>query len=193
MSKKTKWIVVALVALLALGIGARLLLPSDNRQASETSEGAAPAPGEAAQSGMGGAEGTMAPDFSLPKARGEGAIALSEYRGNVVLVNFWATWCPPCREEIPAFIQVRDKLHADGFEIIGVSLDEGGAGVVVPFAQEYGITYPLAMGDQSVTQRYGGIRGIPTSFLVDREGKIVQKYVGAIDAQTLENAVRTLL
>ncbi len=187
MSKKTTWIVVALVALLALGIGARLLLPQGERSAGT---GAA---SEEAAGGMGGAVGSMAPDFTLPKARGEGAIALSEYRGNVVLVNFWATWCPPCREEIPAFIQVRDKLHADGFEIIGVSLDEGGPSVVLPFAQEYGITYPLAMGDQALTQRYGGIRGIPTSFLVDREGKIVQKYLGAVDAQTLENAVKSLL
>ncbi|MNK40054.1 Thiol-disulfide oxidoreductase ResA [compost metagenome] len=187
MNAKTKWIIAGLIALLVLGIGARLLLPS-NRQASESPGGAPEAAG-----GMAGTVGTMAPDFSLPAARGEGTVSLSQYKGNVVLVNFWATWCPPCREEIPAFIKVRDSLHAQGFEIIGVALDEGGASVVVPFAQEYAISYPLAIGDQAVTQRYGGIRGIPASFLVDREGKIVQKYVGAIDAQTLENAVRAIL
>ena len=185
MNAKTKWIVAGLIFLLALGIGTRFLLSSD-RQASES-------PGGTVPGGMAGAEGTMAPDFTLPAARGEGTVSLSEYRGNVVLINFWATWCPPCREEIPAFVQVRDSLHAQGFEIIGVALDEGGASVVVPFAQEYAISYPLAIGDQAVTQRYGGIRGIPASFLVDREGKIVQKYVGAIDAQTLENAVRAVL
>jgi len=188
MAPKTKWIIAGAIALLALGIGARLFLPTEQ-------QATAPQPGapEAAPGGMAGAEGTMAPDFSLPAARGNGTVSLSEYRGNVVLVNFWATWCPPCREEIPAFIQVRDKLHAEGFEIIGVALDEGGSSVVLPFAQEFAISYPLAIGDQSVTQRYGGIRGIPASFLVDRDGKIVQKYLGAIDAQTLENAVRTVL
>lgn len=186
MTTKTKWILAGFLALLALGLGTRLLLPQGQ-------QAAAPPAGEAAPGGMAGAEGSMAPDFSLPKVRGEGAIALSEYRGNVVLINFWATWCPPCREEIPAFIKVRDSLHAEGFEIIGIALDEGGKDVVVPFAQEYGITYPLVLGDQQVTQSYGGIRGIPASFLVDRQGRIVQKYVGAIDAQTLENAVRSVL
>ena len=188
MNPKTKWIIGGAIALLAVGIGARLLLPTE-QQASAPSPGAP----EAAPGAMAGAEGTMAPDFSLPAARGEGTVSLSQYKGNVVLVNFWATWCPPCREEIPAFIQVRDSLHDQGFEIIGVALDEGGAKVVLPFAQEFAISYPLAIGDQAVTQRYGGIRGIPASFLVDREGKIVQKYVGAIDAQTLENAVRAVL
>jgi Peroxiredoxin len=187
MNAKTKWIIAGLIALLVLGIGARILLPS-NQQASESPAGAPGATG-----GLAGAEGTMAADFTLPAARGEGTVSLAQYKGNVVLVNFWATWCPPCREEIPAFIKVRDSLHAQGFEIIGVALDEGGSKVVVPFAQEYAISYPLAIGDQAVTQSYGGIRGIPASFLVDREGKIVQKYVGAIDAQTLENAVRAVL
>lgn len=177
MTSKTKWIFVALLALLALGIGATFLF----------------FPGNSQRQAGGDAQTVMAPDFTLPAARGGGTVSLADYRGNVVLVNFWATWCPPCREEIPAFIQVRDSLHPEGFEIIGVALDEGGASVVLPFAQEYGISYPLAIGDQSVTQLYGGIRGIPTSFLVDREGRVVQKYVGAIDAQTLEEAVRTVL
>lgn len=190
MSKKTKWILAAFVALFAIGLGARLFLPQgDGPVAGSAVPGAPETSGETAAVG----EGAMAPDFMLPKARGEGSVTLSDYRGSVVLVNFWATWCPPCREEIPAFIKVRDSLHAQGFEIIGVSLDEGGAPVVVPFAQEFGITYPLAIGDQRVTRSYGGIRGIPTSFLVDREGKIVQKYIGPIDAQTLEHAVRSVL
>ncbi|MNX67211.1 Thiol-disulfide oxidoreductase ResA [compost metagenome] len=108
-------------------------------------------------------------------------------------MNFWATWCPPCRAEIPDFIQVRASLNAKGFEIIGISLDEGGAKDVVPFAKEYGITYPLALGNQDVVDRYGGIRGIPTSFLLDRTGNIVQKWPGMIDRATLEKAVTAVL
>ncbi len=177
MKSMTKWILVAVLALIALSAGATFLF----------------FPGGTARQATGNADAKMAPDFTLPLARGEGTLSLSEYKGNVVLVNFWATWCPPCREEIPAFIKVRDALHAQGFEILGISVDEGGPSVVLPFAQEYGITYPLAMGNQAVAQDYGGIRGIPTSFLVDRQGRIVDKYVGPIDAQTLEEAVKALL
>ena len=174
--KTSRWILVALLALIALGAGVTFLFfPSGSRQGAESTAM------------------SMAPDFTLPALRTEGTLSLSAYKGNVVLVNFWATWCPPCKEEIPAFIQVRDSLHAEGFEILGISLDEGGPSVVVPFAQEYGITYPLAMGNQALTQSYGGIRGIPTSFLADREGRIVEKYIGPIDAQTLDQAVRALL
>ncbi len=174
---KTKWILVALLAVIALGAGATFFF----------------FPGNASRQAGGAANAAMAPDFALPAVRGEGTISLSEYKGNVVLVNFWATWCPPCKEEIPAFNQVRNSLHDQGFEILGISLDEGGPGVVVPFAQEYAISYPLMMGNQAVTQSYGGIRGIPTSFLVDREGRIVEKYIGPIDAQTLTEAVRAIL
>lgn len=147
--------------------------------------------GERIQAGT--ARGATAPGFSLPEYQSGKTVHLADYQDKVVLVNFWATWCPPCKEEIPAFLQVRNSLHAEGFEILGISLDEGGPSVVLPFAQEYGITYPLVMGNQALTQSYGGIRGIPTSFLVDREGRIVEKYIGPIDAQTLTEDVRALL
>jgi peroxiredoxin len=135
----------------------------------------------------------MAPDFSLPSYEDNQPIELSSYKGKVVLVNFWATWCPPCRAEIPDFIQVQDRLRAQGFAIIGVSLDEGGAGVVAPFVKDFGINYPVAMGDQEVVSRYGGIRGIPTSFLIDREGRIAHVFPGMISGDTLEQAVKALL
>lgn len=176
MKKPTAWIVAAGVAIVgsaAFFVGSGQLAPQ-----SQVAHAAA---------------AKSAPDFSLPTVPGGSTVKLSDYKGKVVLVNFWATWCPPCREEIPDFIKVRDSLNAKGFEIIGIAMDEGGAKVVAPFAKEYGITYPLVLGNQQVTRSYGGIRGIPTSFLVDRDGKIVQKWVGMISEETLTEAVTAVL
>lgn len=176
MKKSTAWIIAGLVAV--AGTAAAFSFagkPSEN--------------GDAAFAAV----GPNAPDFSLPSVPGGSTVKLSDYKGKVVLVNFWATWCPPCRAEIPDFIAVRDSLNAKGFEILGISLDEGGAKDVAPFAKEYRITYPLALGNQDIVKRYGGIRGIPTSFLIDRQGRIVQKWPGMIDKTTLENAVKAVL
>ena len=175
MKKSTAWIVAGLVAV--AGVAATFTFTGKD---ASLGEAAIAAP-------------SKAPDFSLPSVPGGTTVRLSDYKGKVVLVNFWATWCPPCREEIPDFIKVRDSLKTEGFEIIGIAMDEGGAKVVAPFAQEYGITYPLAVGDNKITRSYGGIRGIPTSFLVDREGKIVQKWVGMISEETLTKAVKAVL
>lgn len=135
----------------------------------------------------------QAPDFSLPAYQGNKLITLSDYRGKVVLVNFWATWCPPCRREIPDFIKIQERLRPQGFEILGISLDQGGAADVAPFAKDMGINYPVAIGDAAVAERYGGIRGIPTSFLLDREGRVARVFPGMIEGALLEASVKPLL
>lgn len=127
---------------------------------------------------------SMAPDFALPAVGSNKTLHLSDFKGKVRIVNFWATWCPPCRAEIPHFVSMFNDLKGKGVEIIGVSMDSN-HGDVAPFIKEHHMTYPVVFGDEQVAEAYGGIRGIPTSFVIDRKGRIVKKYLG-LPAQTEE-------
>jgi cytochrome c biogenesis protein CcmG/thiol:disulfide interchange protein DsbE len=140
-----------------------------------------------------GAEQTEAMDFRRPRVDGQGEVALSRWRGRVVLVNFWATWCPPCRMEIPDLASVHRRYQGQGFEIVGVALDREGADVVRAFAAEHAIPYPVVMGDGELITGYGGIRAVPTSFLIDRQGRLAKKYVGLLTAPRLERDLAALL
>ncbi len=125
-------------------------------------------------------------------------LKLSDFRGKVVVIDFWATWCPPCRKGIPDLIELKKKYGGKDFEIIGVSLDKisrGGktAKDVVPFIKEYGINYPIVWGDMNTIQNFGGVRSIPTTFFIDKEGKIRDKIVGLADIRTLESKIEALL
>ena len=133
-----------------------------------------------------------APDFTLPDLDGK-PFSLSSTAGKVVLIDFWATWCPPCRMGVPELQELYDRYKAKGLVIVGVSLDQGGAADVKPFVKQNGVTYPVVVGDQRVANLYGGIRGIPTMFVVDRQGNIVKKYVGYQSKAVLEAAVKELL
>ena len=117
-----------------------------------------------------------APDFTLTDLNGD-EFSLSDHKGKVIILDFWATWCGPCRMEIPGFVELQDK-YGDDVVVVGVSLDKGGPKAVVPFAKEYEINYPVVYGDGTVVQAYGGIRGIPTTFIIDRNFNIQRKYVG---------------
>ncbi len=109
-----------------------------------------------------------APDFSLKNLDGK-EIKLSDYKGKIIFVNFWATWCGPCRHEVPAFIELQDQYTED-LVILGISLDQGDLSVVPAFAKEYSINYEVLYGSQQVVSDYGGIEAIPTTFVVDKDG-----------------------
>lgn len=131
------------------------------------------------------------PAFELATITGA-TVSSDELRGHVVLVNFWATWCPPCRMEMPGFQSVYDRRRADGFVILGIAADAGTAGVE-RFLTERGITYPVAMATPSVTRAFGGPRTLPTSFLIDRSGRIRYRVEGIFTSVALDRAVQRLL
>lgn len=133
------------------------------------------------------------PHFTLPSATDDTVIDSNNHAGKVLLINFWATWCGPCREEIPSLVQLRNEHSKEGFEVIGISMDEGGRAMISRFAQKLAITYPIAMGTPKVARSFGGIIGIPQSFLVNRQGKIVKSYAGLIDHDVFEKDITSLL
>lgn len=119
-------------------------------------------------------------------------IDTSSYKGKVVLVNFWAAWCTPCREEIPQFVSLQEKYRARGFQAVGISMDDP-EGVLRDFCREYKVNYPVVKGNQKIAEQFGGVLGLPTTFLIGRDGHIHAKYAGATDFPKLEQEIAALL
>jgi len=133
----------------------------------------------------------LAPDFTLPQLDGQ-PLSLSSYRGKVVLLDFWATWCVPCREETPHFVELQQKYGDRGLQIIGISMDDS-PDPVRPFTQQFHVNYPVVMGTAKTGEEYGGVLGLPIAFLIDRDGRIVAKHIGATDAAVFEREITGLL
>ena len=133
----------------------------------------------------------MAPEFSLTDLNGRN-LELASYRGKVVLLDFWATWCGPCRIEIPGFVDLQDRYREQGLAVIGISLDDGPE-PVRDFYREYRMNYPVAMGNGKVSELFGGILGLPTTFLIGRDGRIYAKHMGATDISVFEEEIKELL
>ncbi len=133
-----------------------------------------------------------APDWHLTNVDGK-PVKLSDFKGKVVILNFWATWCPPCRKEIPTFISLQKQYGDKGLVIVGISLDEGGPGVVKPFVSRAGINYPVMMGDQKTAADYGGIEVVPTTFIIDRNGRIAAEHQGEAERAAFEAEIKPLL
>jgi cytochrome c biogenesis protein CcmG, thiol:disulfide interchange protein DsbE len=137
------------------------------------------------------AELSLAPDFSLPDLKG-GHLRLSAYRGRVVFLDFWATWCDPCREEIQHFIELQNKYGAQGLQIIGISMDDDPE-PVRDYYQRFKMNYPVVMGNAKIGELYGGVLGLPIAFVIGRDGRIYNKHIGAIDVSIFENEIVNML
>ncbi len=133
-----------------------------------------------------------APDFALKDADGK-TVRLSDYRGKVVLLDFWATWCGPCKVEIPWFMEFQRKHKDRGFEVLGVAMDEEGWDAVKPFVHHLGINYRVVLGNDDITASYGGVEALPTTFLIDRQGRIAAVHVGLAARSDFENGINELL
>ncbi|MDG4475824.1 TlpA disulfide reductase family protein [Thiovibrio frasassiensis] len=143
---------------------------------------------------VGAAQGaTKMPSFALPSVKDGAMVKASAYQGQAMLINFFATWCPPCRKEIPDFIKLQKEYGPKGFTVIGISTDQGGSSLVDKFAQKMEINYPVLLSDSETPRAFGGILGIPTSFLVNKEGNVVKRYDGYVDHQTLVNDLNAIL
>lgn len=133
-----------------------------------------------------------APSWKLKDVDGR-EISSEDFKGKVVVVDFWATWCPPCRAEIPGYVDLYHKYGKDRLAIIGVSLDEAGPSVVREFVKRFSVSYPIVMGDENVVSAFGGMEAIPTTFLIDRNGQIRDRKQGAMAAELYEQKIAALL
>ena len=134
----------------------------------------------------------VAPDFILMDANGA-PIKLSDFRGKVVVLNFWATWCGPCKIEIPWFIEFEKRYTDRGFAILSVSMDEDGWRTVKPFVRQNAMNYTVTVGSGQVTQLYGGVESLPSTFLIDREGRIAGSHIGLVSKHEYEGEIMELL
>ncbi len=133
-----------------------------------------------------------APNFTLKNLDNQ-EVSLSDYKGKVVFLNFWATWCAPCRQEIPYFIDLVDKYGKDGFVVLGIALDPREFEKVPGFVDQMGINYPILLDETGISQLYGGIRSIPTTFVINREGKAINRIVGSRPHAEFEKLINSTL
>lgn len=152
-----------------------------------------PAAGQPTQFILDASVGKTAPGFSLKDSSGQ-SVSFADYKGKVVLLDFWATWCGPCKVEIPWFMDFEREFKDRGFAVLGVSMDEDGWKVVKPYMQNMKMNYRVLLGDDNVSNAYGGLDSLPTTLLIDRQGRIASVHVGiTMGKKDFENAISKLL
>jgi peroxiredoxin len=152
-----------------------------------------PTPGASISGSNAALKGKLAPDFQLTDLDGNN-LRLADLRGKAVLLNFWATWCPPCKIEMPWFVDLQKQYGPQGLQIVGVAMDEGNAhDAVAKFAKEMGLNYTVLLGNDKVADQYGGVDALPTTFYIGRDGKIVTRVFGLVSHREIEDNVRAAL
>jgi thiol-disulfide isomerase/thioredoxin len=135
---------------------------------------------------------SIAPDFSLESLDG-GTMRLSDLRGKAMLLNFWATWCGPCKIEMPWFVDLQKQYGPQGLQIVGVAMDDASKEDIGKFAKDMGVNYPILIGKEAVGDQYGGVPALPETFLIGRNGKIVDKIIGLRGKAEIEDSIKKAL
>jgi peroxiredoxin len=137
-------------------------------------------------------KGDVAPDFTLQSLDGK-TVHLSDYRGKAVLLNFWATWCAPCKIEMPWFVELQKEYGPEGLQIVGVAMDDASPKEIADFAKEMGVNYPVLIGKEAVGDAYGGVQFLPESFYIDRNGKVLDKAFGLKGRGEIEDNIKKIV
>jgi peroxiredoxin len=137
-------------------------------------------------------EDKVAPDFALQSIDGK-TVRLSDFRGKAVLLNFWATYCAPCRIEMPWFVELQDRYAAEGLQVVGVAMDDASPDDIEKFASELGVNYPILVGEETVGNAYGGVQFLPSTFYIGRDGKVVDRVFGLKTKNEIEENVKKTL
>jgi cytochrome c biogenesis protein CcmG/thiol:disulfide interchange protein DsbE len=180
-------IVVGITALLLLGKRASKPPVNANASASGTQEAAPPAgPGDPPR-------GSIAPAFELKNIADGKPVQLSSFRGKAVLLNFWATWCGPCKIEMPWLVDLQKKYQPKGLEIVGVAMDDASDKEIADFTHKMGVNYTILKGTEKVGDLYGGVDRLPLSYYIDRSGKVVDEIVGLASESVIEDDIKRIL
>ncbi len=186
------FLVLLIVALSAFPIGCSEDSSEAQAGATARTEAASAADNTGAPTAVvGGRPGNIAPDFELANLQGR-KVRLSDFQGNVVLVDFWATWCPPCRMSMPHFQEIHQKYGDRGVTVLGISMDRGGPKMVEGFIKKTGYTFQILMSDFKVGQMFGGVPSIPTTFVIGPDGKVAAKFIGLRNKVEYERAIKAL-
>ena len=136
--------------------------------------------------------GTPAPNFTLEALDGKN-VSLADFRGKAVLVNFWATWCGPCKIETPWLVELQNEYGSQGLQVVGVAMDDSGKDDIAKFAKDMGMNYPVLLGKEAVGDAYGGVPALPESFFVGRDGKIIDRIIGLKGRGEIEDSIKKAL
>lgn len=176
---ESRRLLVAAAVLMTVVVGCR----PPERQASPASQ----APASDAEAYV--VQNITAADLLKPDVK----VSLDDYRGKVVLLDFWATWCPPCRSELPSLNKLYAEYKARGFEILGMTVDQGDPQAIAHKVVKLGVQYPTVLAGPEVQQAFGGIRVVPTKFILDKDGKVRKYYQGVVSEEELRNDIESLL
>lgn len=177
MKRNTLLIVLAIVAVAALLFVGRHMVNKKANNSSQIADKATGAP---------------APEFELTNLDGK-QVKLSDFRGQAVLLNFWATWCSPCKIEMPWFVELQKQYGPQGLAVVGVAMDDASRDDIAKFTKEMGVNYPILLGKEAVGEAYGGVQFLPTTFYIDRKGRVVERVFGLTGKGEIEDNVKKAL